>query len=131
MGLDSTRQVIAPSSQTLANFLHKLGTNRLILIQDHLINRAHKNKKNIVVAIDACILEVFGKKYEGAMYLWDHVENRRVFGYKLHVIYCVTTQLPIAFYLHQKGDTDAQAHTLLVKQSCFGDSRLKKILYLL
>ena len=114
---EETRQVIAPSSQTLANFLHKLGTNRLILIQDHLINRAHKNKKNLVVAIDACILEVFGKKYEGAMYLWDHVENRRVFGYKLHVIYCVTTQLPIAFYLHQKGDTDAQAHTLLVKQA--------------
>ena len=114
---EENRQVIAPSSQTLANFLHKLSTGRLILIQDHLINRAHKNKKNLVVAIDACILEVFGKKYEGAMYLWDHVENRKVFGYKLHVIYCVTTQLPIAFYLHQPGDTDAQALDLLVKQA--------------
>ena len=100
---DQTRETIAPSNQTWANFLHKLGGGRLILIQDHLINRAHKNKNNLILAIDACILEVFGKKHQGAMYLWDHVENRKVFGYKLHVIYSVTTQLPIAFYLLKIG----------------------------
>lgn len=107
---------IAPTSQTFINLLLKLGAGRLVLMQDQWVARAHRGKKKLVVAVDACLLELFGD-YEGAGYYWDHVTHQTMYGYKLYVIFSVTTQLPIAFYLHQKGDADADVLDYLVQQA--------------
>jgi IS4 transposase len=70
-----------------------------------------------VVAVDAVLLELFGKKYEGAKKHWDSKERRTIFGYKMHVIFSVTTGEPIAFYLHQEGDKDADVLDELTRQA--------------
>ncbi len=55
--------------------------------------------------------------HEGADWHWDSHEHRAIFGYKLHVIFSVTTGEPIAFYLHQKQDKDADVLDSLVQQA--------------
>ena len=109
--------IAAPVSQTLTNFLLKLDLNKLIVLYQDEVRRGHRGKKKIVVAIDAVLLELFGKKYAGAHWHWDHKESRTIFGYKMHVIFSVTTGQPIAFYLHQEGDKDADVLDELVDQA--------------
>ncbi len=110
-------EIAAPVSQTLLNFLLKLDLNKLMVLYQDELRRSHRGKKKIVVAIDAVLLELFGKKYEGANWHWDHKESRAIFGYKMHVIFSVTTGEPIAFYLHQEGDKDAEVLDKLVQQA--------------
>ena len=117
MWSDQEQEIAAPVSQTLTNFLLKLELNKLIVLYQNEIRRSHRGKNNIVVAVDAVLLELFGKQYEGANWHWDHKENRAIFGYKIHVIFSVTTGEPIAFYLHQEGDKDADVLDELVKQA--------------
>jgi len=100
-------EIAAPVSQTLTNFLLKLELNKLMVLYQDEVRRSHRGKKNSVVAVDAVLLELFGKKYEGAKKYWTSKENRAIFGYKMHVIFSVTTGEPIACYLHQAGDKDA------------------------
>jgi hypothetical protein len=125
------KEIAAPVGQTLSNFLLKLELNKLIVLYQGEIRRSHRGKKNIVVAIDAVLLELFGKKYEGAGWHWDHKESRAIFGYKMHVIFSVTTGEPIAFYLHQEGDKDADVLDKLVKQarSILGLKKLGIVLF--
>lgn len=111
------RDMAAPVSQTLTNFLLKLGMTQLIVLYQDELRRSHRGKKNIVVAVDAVLLELFGKKYEGAKKHWDSKERRTIFGYKMHVIFSVTTGEPIAFYLHQEGDKDADVLDELTRQA--------------
>jgi hypothetical protein len=110
------QDVVAPVSQTLTNFLLKLGLDQLVVLHQREIGKAHKGKRHIVVAIDAVLIELFGH-YEDADWHWDHKEHRALFGYKLHVIFSVTTGTPIAFYLHQEGDKDADVLNCLVQQA--------------
>jgi len=110
-------EIAAPVSQTLTNFLLKLDLNKLIVLYQDEVRRSHRGKKNIVVAVDAVLLELFGKKHEGAKRYWDSKESRSIFGYKMHVIFSVTTGEPIAFYLHQEGDKDADVLDELTQQA--------------
>lgn len=110
-------EIAAPVSQTLTNFLLKLDLNKLIVLYQDEVRRSHRGKKNIVVAVDAVLLELFGKKHEGAKRHWDSKESRGIFGYKMHVIFSVTTGEPIAFYLHQEGDKDADVLDELTQQA--------------
>ena len=111
------QEIAAPVSQTLTNFLLKLDLDKLVLLYQNEVRRSHRGKKKIVVAVDAVLLELFGKQYEGASWHWDAKENRAIFGYKMHVIFSVTTGQPIAFYLHQAGDKDADVLDELVTQA--------------
>jgi hypothetical protein len=108
--------VIAPVSQTLTNFLLKLDLGQLVVLYQQGIHKAHKGKKRIVIAVDAALIELFGH-YENADWHWNHKEHRAIFGYKLHVIFSVTTGLPIAFCLHQEGDKDADILDHLVREA--------------
>lgn len=121
---------IAPVSQTLANFLSNLKVGCLVMVQEKQVRRAHRDKKWLAVAIDACILELFGD-YEGTRRLWDHVTNQKVNGYKLQVIFSIATGLPIAFCLQEKGDTDADVLGHLVEQArrVLGVKRLNLIMF--
>jgi hypothetical protein len=113
---EQAQDVVAPVSQTLTNFLLKLGLDQLVVLHQKEIGKTHKGKRRIVVAIDAVLIELFGQ-YEGADWHWDHKEHRALFGYKLHVIFSVTTGTPLAFYLHQEGDKDADVLDHLVQQA--------------
>lgn len=121
---------IAPVSQTFANFLSKLQVGCLVLVQEKQVQRAHRNRKWFSVAIDACILELFGD-YEGARRLWDHVTNQKVQGYKLQVILSVSTGLPLAFCLQEKEDTDADVLNQLLKEArrVLGVKRLNLVMF--
>ena len=110
------RGAVAPVSQTLTNFLLKLGLDRLIVLHQEEVRKSHRGKKHIVVAVDAVLIELFGH-HEGADWHWDDQEHRAIFGYKLHVIFSVTTGEPIAFYLHQEGDKDADVLDHLVQEA--------------
>ena len=110
------RGAVAPVSQTLTNFLLKLGLNRLVVLYQEEVRKVHRGKKRIVVAVDAVLIELFGD-YEGADWHWDAKEHRAIFGYKMHVIFSVTTGMPIAFYLHQEGDKDADVLDHLVQEA--------------
>lgn len=112
----SGENVVAPVSQTLINFLLKLDLNKLVVLYEDEVRQAHRGKKHIVVAIDAVLLELFGQ-YEGADWHYNDKEDRAIFGYKMHVIFSVTTDQPIAFYLHQEGDKDADVLDDLVQQA--------------
>jgi hypothetical protein len=110
------RDAVAPVSQTLTNFLLKLDLKRLIVLQQKEIRKLHRGKQRIVVAVDAVLIELFGR-YEGADWHWDNKQHRAIFGYKLHVIFSVTTGQPIAFYLHQAQDKDADVLDHLVQEA--------------
>jgi hypothetical protein len=116
MWCEQAREVIAPASQTLTNFLLKLDLDQLVVLHQKEMGKVHKGKRRIVVAIDAVLIELFGR-YEDADWHWDHKEHRALFGYKLHVIFSVTTGTPIAFYLHQEGDKDADVLDRLVQEA--------------
>jgi hypothetical protein len=110
------RDAVAPVSQTMTNFLSKLDLDRLIVLHQGKVRKSHRGKKRIVVAVDAVLIELFGH-HEGANWHWDDHEHRAIFGYKLHVIFSVTTGEPIAFYLHQEEDKDADVLDRLVQQA--------------
>jgi hypothetical protein len=124
------RGAVAPVSQTLTNFLLKLSLDRLVVLREKEVRQSHQGKKCIVVAVDAVLLELFGK-YEGADWHWDDTEHRAIFGYKMHVIFSVTTGEPIAFYLHQDGDKDADVldHLGQEARTILGVKRLGIILF--
>lgn len=110
------RDAVAPVSQTITNFLLKLDLDRLLVLYQREVRKSHRGKKHIVVAVDAVLIELFGH-HEGADWHWDNHEHRAIFGYKLHVIFSVTTGEPIAFYLHQEEDKDADVLDCLVQQA--------------
>lgn len=110
------RGAVAPLSQTLTNFLLKLDLKRLMALYQEEMRKIHRGKKRMVVAVDAVLIELFGD-YEGADWHWDDKEHRAIFGYKMHVIFSVTTGKPIAFYLHQEGDKDADVLDHLVQEA--------------
>ncbi len=110
------RDAVAPVSQTITNFLLKLDLDRLFVLYQKEVRKSHRGKKRIVVAVDAVLIELFGH-HEGADWHWDSHEHRAIFGYKLHVIFSATTGEPIAFYLHQKQDKDADVLDSLVQQA--------------
>jgi hypothetical protein len=122
--------VVAPVSQTLTHFLLKLGLEQLVLLHQKEVGKAHQGKRRIVVAIDAVLIELFGQ-YEGADWHWDHTQHRALFGYKLHVIFSVTSGTPIAFYLHQQGDKDADVldHLLQQARSALGVKHVGIVLF--
>jgi len=124
------RGAVAPVSQTLTNFLLKLSLDRLVVLHEEEVRKSHQGKTHIVVAVDAVLLELFGK-YENASWHWDSKEHRAIFGYKIHVIFSVTTGEPIAFYLHQDGDKDADVLDHLVQEArtILGVKRLGIILF--
>ncbi len=107
---------VAPVSQTLTNFLSNLGVDRLVILHQGEVRQSHRGKKRFVVAVDAVLIELFGR-YEGAAWHWNDKENRAIWGYKLHVLFSVSTQEPVAFYLHQKGDKDADVLDRLVQEA--------------
>ncbi len=52
---------VAPVSQTVVKFLLKLDLNKLEMLYHNRVRKTHRGKKKIVVAIDAVLLELFGK----------------------------------------------------------------------
>jgi len=124
------RGAIAPVSQTLTNFLRKLDLDKLVVIWQRAVKRSHRGKKRMVVAVDAVLLELFGR-HEGANWHWDAKEHRAIFGYKMHVLFSVTTGEPIAFYLHQEGDKDADVldHLMQEARTILGVKELGIVLF--
>jgi hypothetical protein len=124
------RHAVAPVSQTLTNFLAKLDLDQLVLLYQGEVRHSHRGKKRFVVAVDAVLLELFGR-YEGADWHWDAKEHRAIFGYKLHVLFSVTTGEPIGFYLHQEGDKDADVldHLVAEARTALGVKELGIILF--
>jgi hypothetical protein len=115
-------QTITPVSQTMRNFLAKLIPEQVILVQEaqarRTLNRLLKTKgwrTRLRVAVDATLLRLFGR-FEDMERLFDHVTQQSIMGYKLYVVFELTTRQPIAFVLHEpkatrpdeqpKGDAD-------------------------
>jgi hypothetical protein len=109
-------KAVAPVSQTLTNFLSKLEVDRLVTLYQEEVRQSHRGKKRFVVAVDAVLIELFGR-YEGANWHWNDKEHRAIWGYKLHVLFSVITEEPVAFYLHQEGDKDADVLDRLVQEA--------------
>ena len=124
------RHAVAPVSQTLVNFLLKLDLDELVVIWRRTVKRSHRGKKRMVIAVDAVLLELFGD-HEGADWHWDAKEHRAIFGYKMHVLFSVTTGEPIAFYLHQEGDKDADVldHLMQEARTILGVKELGIVLF--
>lgn len=113
---------LTPCSQTFRNLLAKLVPDRIIALQEQQARRALRPKCRIkgartrlAVAVDATLLQLFGK-FQGQERLFDHVTQQSILGYKLYVVFELSTRQPLAFVLHDptvrradgqpKGDAD-------------------------
>ncbi len=111
--VNSTGVVVAPTSQTLRNFLQELDPERVIVLQQRLARRALRHRlcikgrrTRLIGAVDATLLELFGQ-FESQERLFDHTTNQVITGYKLYVLFEVESRCPLAFVLHTPGATTA------------------------
>ena len=127
---DQATSPVVPVSHTVSNLLLKFDLECVLVLQQDLTRRAHRGHHFFTIAVDACLIELFGD-YEGADQHWDHVTNQTIRGYKLYVAFSVHSGQPVAFYLHQEGDKDADVLDALLCQTrtILGVKRLGLILF--
>ena len=136
---------VAPCSQTFRNFLAQLEPDRLIALQEQQARRALRPKcrtkgarTRLAVAVDATLLQLFGK-FEGQERLFDHVTQQSILGYKLYVVFELSTRQPLAFVLHDptirradgqpRGDADYLDDLVEKAKTLLGVDHLAYVLF--
>ncbi len=136
---------VVPCSQTFRNLLAKLAPDRIITLQEQQARRALRSKCRIkgahtrlAVAVDATLLQLFGK-FQGMERLFDHVTQQSILGYKLYVVFELSTRQPLSFVLHDptvrradgqpKGDADYLDDLVEKAKTLLGVDHLAYVLF--
>lgn len=126
------KQIINPCAQSFRDLLADLEPEELKEVQKRLARRVSRKslKKGIIISADWTLMPVRGK-HKGAYKCWDHVKNKQVRAYKLHVLFNSTDKQPLAFMFEEKGQTPTQVLKAMIKETreLLGVSRLGLILY--
>jgi len=98
-----------PDISSFTHFLQRIGTETLeqlfqVVVQQ-LLDEGFLNLHTI--AQDGSIIEANLDDLE-AGWGWDHIEKKYVYGYKIHVIVDVKTELPIAFSVTKANVHDSK-----------------------
>ena len=126
------KQIINPCAQSLADLLGDLEPEELKEVQKILARRVSRTslKKGLIVSADWTLIPVRGK-HKGAYKCWDHVNNKQVVAYKLHVLFSSTDKQPLFFMFEEKGQTPTQVLSAMIKEAreLLGVNRLGLVLY--
>jgi transposase len=98
-----------PDISNFTHFLQRIGTDTLeqlfqVVVQQ-LLDQGFLNLH--MIAQDGSILEANLDDSE-AGWGWDHIEEKHVYGYKIHVIVDVKTELPITFSITKANVHDSK-----------------------
>jgi len=130
--IEGGKQIINPCAQSMRDLLADLGTEELKKVQKILARRVSRKslKKGLVVSADWTLIPVRGH-HKGAYKCWDHVTNKEVMAYKLHVLFNNTDKQPLAFMFEEKGQTPVQALNCLIEETrqLLGVKRLGLVLF--
>ena len=97
-----------PDIGTFTHFLNRIGKNTFEqLFQDVVQQLLYKGFLNLHhIAIDGSIIPAHPDDPD-AGWGWDHIEQKYVYGYKLHVLVDTTSELPVAITVTQAGKHDS------------------------
>ena len=130
--MEEGKQIITPCAQSLRDLLADLSCEEMQKVQKILARRVSRNslKKGIIVSADWTLIPVRGH-HKGAYKCWDHVTNKQVMAYKLHVLFNNTDKQPLAFMFEEKGQTPTQVLNALIEETrqLLGVRRLGLVLY--
>ena len=110
-----------PDISSFTHFLQRIGTDTFeqlfqVVVQQ-LLDEGFLNLHTI--AQDGSILEANPNDKE-AGWGWDHIEEKSVYGYKIHVIVDAKTELPIAFSVTKANVHDSKEfQSLYYKTKCY------------
>lgn len=130
--IEDGKQIINPCAQSLRDLLADLNPQELKKVQKVLARRVSRSslKKGLIVSADWTLIPVRGH-HKGAYKCWDHVTNKQVMAYKLHVLFNSTDKQPLAFIFEEKGQTPTQVLKALIEEAreLLGVNRLGLVLY--
>jgi hypothetical protein len=130
--IEEGKQIINPCAQSLRDLLADLNPEELKKVQKILARRVSRRslKKGLIVSADWTLIPVRGH-HKGAYKCWDHVTNKQVMAYKLHVLFNSTDKQPLAFMFEKKGQTPTQVLKALIEETreLLGVSSLGLVLY--
>lgn len=130
--IEQSKQIINPCAQSFRDLLSDLDVEELKEVQKHLACRVSRLslKKGMIVSIDWTLIPVRGH-HSGAYKCWDHVTNKQVTAYKLHVLFNSRDKQPLAFVFEEKDQTPTQVLKGLIEQTrqLLGVNHLGLVLY--
>ena len=120
-----------PDIGTFSHFIKRIGgplfEQLFYQIVQQLLNNDFLSRH--CIAIDGSILK--GKPDDiQAGWGWDHINKCYVYGYKIHVIVDIKTELPLALYITKANVHDSQAFISLYSQVKTYDSRFHIVSFL-
>jgi len=120
-----------PDIGTFSHFLDRIGEpifeQLFYQIVQQLLDNGFLGRHT--VAIDGSILEGNNEDKQ-AGWGWDHINKCYVYGYKIHVIVDVKTELPLVIHLTKANVHDSQAFPPLYSQLKSYDSRFHIVSFL-
>ena len=130
--MEEGKQIINPCAQSFANLLADLDPKEVREVQKIFARRVSRRslKKGLIVSADWTLVTVRGK-HEGAYTCWDHVTNKKVMAYKLHVLFNSTDKQPLFFMLEEKDQTPTQILNTMIEETrkLLDVNRLGLVLY--
>ena len=103
-GFDSSKKT--PDATTFCKFLNSLDDNTLGIIHNVLVNELIRIGiiKGDIWSMDSTIIEAFPNDKDARWGYKD--ENTRIFGYKIHIIVCAESQLPLMTIVTPANESD-------------------------
>jgi hypothetical protein len=130
--IEEGKQIINPCAQSFANLLADLDPKEVRQVQKIFARGVSRRslKKGLIVSADWTLVTVRGK-HEGAYICWDHVTNKKVMAYKLHVLFNSTDKQPLFFMLEEKEQTPTQILNSMIEEArkLLDVNRLGLVLY--
>jgi hypothetical protein len=130
--IEQDKQIINPCAQSFRDLLADLEAEELKTVQKQLARRVSRRslKNGLIVSADWTLVPVRGH-HKGAYKCWDHVTNKEVMAYKLHVLYNSTDKQPLAFMFEEKDQTPTQVLKALIEETrqLLAVNRLGLVLY--
>jgi hypothetical protein len=130
--IEEGKQIINPCAQSFADLLADLEPEEVKEVQKIFARRVCRRslKKGIIASADWTLIPVRGK-HKGAYKCWDHVTNKKVTAYKLHVLFNSTDKQPLFFMFEEKEQTPTQILNAMIEEArrLLGVNRLGLVLY--
>ncbi len=106
-----------PDIGSFTHFLNRIGVGTFEQMFQSVVQQLldHGFLNLHMVAQDGSILEANSDDKE-AGWGWDHIEEKHVYGYKIHVIVDVNTELPIAFSVTKANVHDSTQFPVLYQK---------------
>jgi hypothetical protein len=131
-GIEEGKHIINPCAQSFADLLADLDPEEVKEVQKLFARRVCRRslKKGLIASADWTLIPVRGN-HEGAYKCWDHVTNKKVMAYKLHVLFNSTDKQPLFFMFEEKDQTPTQILKAMIEETrkLLGVNRLGLVLY--